>query len=180
MYFASMVLLDLFWLLTAKLLSAPFVANWLIKRAMKTPYSPIVKDGEVYMDRFWLFNPYFSTDGQQEASKYKWWPWNVRIHHIRLADVDRHMHDHPWNARTIILRGHYIETRLLDDGTAKMFLRVKGDTARIGFGEYHSILNVSHNGVWTLFISGPYQGVWGFWVDGAKVLWRQYLGLEPK
>ena len=29
-------------------------------------------------------------------------------------------------------------------------------------------------GALTLFITGRYRGPWGFWVDGAKVPWREY------
>lgn len=29
-------------------------------------------------------------------------------------------------------------------------------------------------------ITGKYRGTWGFLVDGVKVQWRKYLGLEPK
>lgn len=41
----------------AWLLSRPTVADWLIRRAMRTPYIHI--DG--YMSRWWLFNPYDPT-----------------------------------------------------------------------------------------------------------------------
>lgn len=164
---------NLFWRITAKVLAKPAIAQYLIERAKKTPYSPIVKDGDVYMDRFWLLNPYETCDGQQMGSRYPWFPWNVRIHHIRRPDQDRHLHDHPWNARTIILKGYYDEQRL--DGCV---IRKRGDTARLNFGEYHRIITVSAGGTWTLFISGPYQGTWGFLVDGVKVRWRTYLDLD--
>jgi hypothetical protein len=57
-------------------------------------------------------------------------------------------------------------------------LRVPGDTARLMFGEYHRIAQISDGGVWTLFITGRNRGTWGFMVDGKKVPWREYLGLE--
>lgn len=167
--------MNIVWRVIAKILANPAVTDRLIRRAMKTPYYPIVKDGQTYMERFWLFNPYGSVDGQQMGSRFKWFPWNVRIHWIRLPDQDRDMHDHPWNARTIILRGGYIEQRL--DGEVS---RVFGDTATLRFGEYHRIKTIFPGGAWTLFISGPYQGTWGFLVDGVKVKWRTYLGLDEK
>lgn len=52
--------------------------------------------------------------------------------------------------------------------------RRPGDTVRLSFGEYHRIDSVSNGGVFTLFISGPYQGTWGFLVDGIKVPWKKY------
>lgn len=158
----------------AKLVARPTVADYLIRRAMRTPYSPIVKDGDLYMERFWLFNPY-PDSGQSGADRKRWqFPISIRVHHIVLPDQDRDLHDHPWNARTIILRGAYTEDRL----GKREIVRQTGDTAAIGFGEYHRITRLSPGGVWTLFITGKYRGTWGFLVDGVKVQWRRYLGLE--
>lgn len=169
---------NILWRIVAKVISIPYVSEWLIRQAKKTPYSPIVKDDDVYMERFWLFNPYDSIDGQQMGSRHKWFPWNIRIHWIRLPDQDRHLHDHPWNARTFILKGGYEEVRLDERGYQHWNFRKPGDTARLGFGEFHRITRVTDGGIWTLFISGPYQGTWGFLVDGIKVQWRTYLGLD--
>ena len=64
--------------------------------------------------------------------------------------------------------------------------RMPGDTAKIGFGEYHHIQKVAPGGAWTLFISGPYKGTWGFLVDGVKKPWREYFAhgkaslIDPK
>jgi len=161
------------WNILAKLLALPFVVQWLIARAMKTPYLHIVKNDSVYMERFWLFNAYRSSDGKP---KYWWCPWSVRIHHIRRPDQDDHMHDHPWNARTFILLGGYIEERLIEAETHATYQisRWAGCTAKLGYGEFHRIISLFPTGAWTLFISGPYQGVWGYLVDGLKVQWRTY------
>ena len=157
------------WWLVAKLLGRHSVLRHLIRITRSRPYTDILgADGsEIYMKRWWLFNPYepeTSGDG-------RWFPISIRLHHIRRADDDRHLHDHPWNARTIILWGWYIETR--EDG--RMRKRQRGDTARLRFGEYHKIETVSLGGVWTLFITGPKRGTWGFEVNGVKVPWREYI-----
>lgn len=171
------------WSVLAQLLARPAVAQWLIERAMRTPYSPIVKHGELYMERFWLFNPYPDT-GASGADASPWrFPISVRIHRIVLPDQDRDMHDHPWNARTIILRGVYIEERErrqcgMNNWTPTYRIaRCAGQTARLDFGEYHRIRRVSEGGVWTLFITGRYRGTWGFLVNDVKVQWRKYLGI---
>lgn len=163
------------WKLIAKLVSRPAVVNWLIARAKKTPYSHLQKDGSVYMERYWLFNPYPQSAPDQKKGWRRFFP-SVRLHHIMRPDMDDHMHDHPWDARTIILRGWYKEVR---PGVAHSFLRVVGDTATLKFGEYHKINWVSSDGVWTLFITYKYRGTWGFLVNGVKVKWREYLGV-PK
>lgn len=190
----------LIWRLVAKLLSRPAVAAWLIARAQRTPYLHIMsKDGtETYMGRWWLFNPY---DRDSHRSRLWWCPWSVRVHHILRADGDRDLHDHPWDARTIILRGSYTEQRLLaadDPALTSMLLnasamgasldaafeateyitRRPGDTAQLSFGEYHRIDEVSPGGVYTLFITSRWKGDWGFLVNGSKVPWRTYTGEE--
>lgn len=162
----------MFWKLIARICAHPKVATWLIARSFETPYFPITgPDGSVYMSRWWLFNPY-PAPGQYKG---KWqFPISVRIHHIQREDSDRNLHDHPWNARTIILRGGYVEER---EG-GEVIHRKPGDTARLRFGEYHRITQVAEGGAWTIFITGKYRGTWGFLVDGVKVQWRKYLGIE--
>lgn len=173
--------------LIAKFLARPAVTNWLIRRATKTPYYHITSsDGsEVYMYRYWLFNPY----PLHSSGKKNWFPISIRLHHIMRKDHDRDMHDHPWNARTFILRGSYTEVRpyiqVFDsDGVVqysddKLYERHAGQTATLKYGEYHRILQVSDGGVWTMFITGKYRGTWGFLVNGVKVRYRKYLGLDP-
>lgn len=179
-----------FWNVVAHLLARPVVADWLIRRAQRTPYSPIIKNGQLYMERFWLFNPYPDT-GESGADRRGGFPISVRIHHIVLPDQDRHLHDHPWNARTIILRGYYDELRLeqvggtlwdldFDDEEEVRYRRAAGATAPLNYGQYHCISELSAGGAWTLFICGRYRGGWGFMVDGVKVPWRTYLGLPEK
>ena len=179
----------LFWRPLARYLARPDVADRLIAYAQRTPYMHLPSDDDPsYMGRWWVFNPY-----SRETNVPRWAPlipFSIRVHHVKRADGERHMHDHPWNARTIILRGWYMEERNSErdwelfelvggwpGGSEKLF-RGPGDTARLGFEEYHRITRVADGGAWTLFISWKWQGVWGFLVDGAKVPWRKYLGLE--
>lgn len=188
---------NLIWNAIARTLARPAVADRLIAHALETPYMHILSpdSSEVYMERYWVFNAY---DRATNKPKFWWCPWSIRVHYIRREDRDRDCHDHPWNARTIILRGGYTEERLvriedlgetighrplvvLDDGrfaVAKRFFRKPGDTATLGFGEYHNIREVGPDGAWTLFISGPWRGIWGFLVNGIKVPWRKYLKLD--
>lgn len=180
---------ELPWRLLAAILTRPSVRRWLIARAMRTPYAHITgPDGSVYMGRWWLFNPY---PAKSDGRKRKWADWlpSARIHHIMRPDSDRHLHDHPWNARTIILRGWYHEERPYTTpmypvrvdghgGTRNLYRRAAGYTGRLLFGEYHRIAAVSDEGVWTLFITWRYRGTWGFNVEGRKVPWREYLGIQ--
>lgn len=171
--------------LIAKIVARPLVAAWLIRRAQRTPYTHITsRDGtDMYMGRWWLFNPYGKgEDGRTLPARFSWLP-SIRIHHILRADDDPHLHDHPWNARTFILRGWYIEVRPFPayhedpENYPRTCLRWRqpGDTAALKFGEYHRIVEVPVEGVWTLFVTWKYRGVWGFLVDGVKVPFREYL-----
>lgn len=159
---------EFLWQCIAKVISHPVVVMWLIDRAQKTPYQHLPQ----YMDRWWVFNGYGSEETKYER-KIKWLP-SIRIHHILRADLDRNLHDHPWDARTIILKGYYEEERLMPDGTTRIFYRFEGNTARLNYGEYHTIKDVSEGGVWTLFFTWKYKGSWGFLVDGVKIPWREY------
>ncbi len=174
---------SLLWSILAKAIALPPVARRVIRHAQRTPYTNITSaDGEtVYMGRWWLFNPYRrDADDNAMPARWRWLP-SVRVHHIMRADEDRHLHDHPWNARTIVLRGYYVEQRPQDDaGTWNVLFA--GDTGRLLFGQYHRIDEVSPGGVWTLFFTWRYRGTWGFLVDGKKVPWKTYLrvkGLRP-
>lgn len=171
------------WRIFAWIVSRPRIADWLIQRAMRTPYTHLPG----YMNRFWLFNAYEKRSGQ-EVTPIRWLP-SVRVHHILRRDNDRHKHDHPWDARTIILKGYYIEDKIV--GWTKDYegeyaeqtvrhTRFPGDTVPILFGDYHSVAEVPEGGVWTLFITFGYQGTWGFLVDGVKVPWREYMEMYPE
>ena len=160
-----------FWRAVAWTVSRKPVFEYLRRCAMRTPYSEIPG----YMKRYWLFNAYDKVNGE-EVTPIKWLP-SIRVHHILRRDGDRHMHDHPWDARTMVMSGHYIERRPGLEGT--FLIRKRGYTGPIGFGEYHTIVNVSEGGVWTLFFTWGWMGVWGFLVDGKKAPWHEYMAMYP-
>lgn len=182
------------WQRLASIASRTEITWWLIRRAQRTPYTPIMsRDGrDLYMQRWWLLNPYGKDEqGEPTPARFSWLP-SVRIHHILRPDNDRHLHDHPWNARTIVLQGWYEEERPTSSNTGQVpdeivkvgnqlrdvFKRRQGYTGRLLFGEYHRISEVSPGGVYTLFITWRKRGMWGFQVDGKKVPWREYLDIK--
>jgi hypothetical protein len=151
-------------------LSISFIANYLIKKAKKTPYTHIYgeSDKKLYMERYWLLNPIIP---ELHKTKYSWFPLSIRIHKIVKPDNDRNLHDHPWNCRSFILKGWYVERRILND----IFIRSKGQSSRLNFKEYHRIETVCPEGVYTIFVTGKYQGTWGFLVNGIKINYKDYL-----
>lgn len=158
---------NLAWAILAKILALPPVRRALIKYAQRTPYFHL----EGYMNRWWVFNPH-PARSNGVGRKYPNLP-QARIHHILRADLARDKHNHPWDARTNILKGWYIEER---DGCE--YLRVAGDTVVITADTFHHISAVSDGGVWTLFITGPWQHGWGFQTETGFVPWREYPGTE--
>lgn len=152
---------ELLWKALAWFISREPIADWLIERSKRTPYFHL--DG--YMHRWWVFNDY---DDATHKTRYPC-SYSARVHHILRADNGRDPHDHPWNARTIILKGYYIEER--DGGT---FIRDRGDTATISANTFHNVTRVSPGGVFTLFITGDYIHRWGFRVNGKKVPYTEY------
>jgi hypothetical protein len=176
----------------AKLFARPTIRDWIIDKAMKTPYYHIMSpDGvELYMARYWLFNEVKMVKGKGRR-KYPFIPFSIRVHRIRVPDVDRDLHDHPWNARTFILSGWYHETRRVErdpiDGyenwadryTTGQFSRDTGTTATLQYGEYHRITKVSAFECWTMFVMGRFQGDWGFLVNGRKVPRWRYQARGP-
>ena len=194
------------WPRLARFLARPRVADWLIRRSLRTPYSHLVcnRDGtnrvvahgyqlqpgeSFYMRRFWLFNPYSREDNiptlRLTLKLGRWkkvlaFPISIRVHHIMREDRERDLHSHPWNARSVILKGHYVEEReSAHTPTGKqLFLRRPGATMKLGCGDYHRICEVGPAGTWTLFISGPWRQVWCFKVKGVPIPWRQYLNME--
>ena len=174
-----MNLRDLPWRPFAWLVSRRPVFEWLRARALQHPYTHIGPDDNRYMWRYWLFNPY-GKDADDNVTPPRWtWLPSVRLHLIMRPDKDRHLHDHPWNARTIVLKGYYIEER---EPTYRsrcvfvpIFTRLRGYTGRLLFGQYHRIRAVPEDGVWTMFWTWKKRGTWGFNVDGQKVHYKEYL-----
>jgi hypothetical protein len=152
------------WQLIASFLAArPALVDWLIRRAKHAPYFHILgRNGAFYMGRWWLIK------------MRPWLPFSVRIHHIALPDEDRDLHDHPFNYRTIILRGWYVEESIY----GKLHQRDAGHTVANTAQTFHRIAQVSPGGVWTLFIMGRRINGWGFLVNSRKVPYRTYLGID--
>ena len=96
---------------------------------------------------------------------------HCRLHVIMQPDVDRELHNHPFNYRTFILDGWYREER---PGGKRNVLT--GNTVT-GAG-YHRIALVPPDGVTTLFFMGKDRGEWGFMVDGKHVTSREFFATK--
>ena len=163
---------ELFWKSLARFIAShPWLINLIIKSAAKRPYYHI---GD-YMHRWWLTPSFLLTKDEDGYSiPYSWLPTilKCRVHHIMRADEDRHLHDHPADNRSIILRGYYDE----QDIFGRSNLRAKGQTIFRRAECFHKIAYVSSRGVWTLWFLSERKNDWGFLVEGRKISWKTYLG----
>jgi hypothetical protein len=131
---------------------------WCVIRAYAEfrPQRTIILDGKRYMVRYFLTS---TPEGDATGTP------GTYLHHIRCADVDRRVHNHPWEwANTRILRGGYVERREWPGERISGFIfsRKPGDRAALTPNVYHRITYVEPN-TWTLFRAGPKHGRgWGF------------------
>lgn len=143
----------MFWKIIAWAVSRPWAVDWLIRQGAKTPYRHIKRDGAgAYMWRYWLFNPYAPATYEKRFSRLP----SIRLHKIMLSDLGPE-HNHPWTARSIILRGWYQEQR-----GERLFMRMPGDTFALKPDDYHRITHIPPGGCWTLFFTWEHTQNWGF------------------
>jgi len=138
----------------------------LVEKALNKilPHRNITKNGELYLRRYYL-TP-------------KWFPVRLYIHFIRMPDVDRAEHDHPWWFITTILKGGYTENVLSADKLDKKLVpHIAGEVLYRPASYTHKITYVMP-GTWTFVIAGPYRKTWGFWEGKKFTPFREYLGLE--
>ena len=117
-------------------------------------------------------------------------PWfGIFVHKILRSDSDRHLHDHPWNFLTILLKGDYIEelgsvknnvlmsVDIIERKRWSIIRHKAEDLHRITLKEKRTVkdfcLNLNPKPVWTLFITGRKRREWGFqtekgWVHNNK------------
>jgi len=177
--------------------------DWLIRRAMRTPYFHLPG----YMERYWLVpyrqviereisvpfgSPsvgaryiYKDTDGTGPVSFWRRpiaWCFQrlgiaIRVHHILRSDEGRDPHDHPWPFMTVILRGGYWEHRF-DENGAYVWCDWHGAGSVLfrRAADYHMLELKPGETAWTLFITGPKVQKWGFKpLHQPKIPYDQYL-----
>jgi hypothetical protein len=108
----------------------------------------------------------------------KRFPFNVFLHKFHKGDPGD-VHDHPWPYATLILKGGYYEyTPNFEYG--KMVSETKhwrgpGHFRLCSANSYHRIELKEGITPWTLFMPGPQQQEWGFWVNNKWIHNDSYL-----
>lgn len=107
---------------------------------------------------------------------------SLYLHHIHREDTDPDPHDHPWAFASLVLCGWYQETVWPDKRVhLRTTVRRRGQFSlrRLDRDAAHKITAIS-GPLWTLVLTGPRRGDWGFWVNGRFAPWREYLGAHGK
>lgn len=104
-----------------------------------------------------------------------WLPFTIYVHRFLRADADRETHNHPWTwSRSIIIFGGYIEERLTKDGPI-LIDRKPGDSHEIKHNTFHRVARLYEDDAWTIFITGPRRGSWGFMTKHGFVNWETFI-----
>ena len=107
------------------------------------------KNGEVHFRRW-------------EILKTRW--GSIWLHAIYKADQDKHLHNHPWDFKSLVLKGSYLEQ------TEKGIIKQHPGKFNSRNGEsYHKILELLSPVVYTLFFVSPIKREWGYNVDGKFI-----------
>ena len=98
---------------------------------------------------------------------------NQYLHYILSAD-EPVLHDHPWDFKSVILSGGYIEHT--PEGE---ILRTAGDVFQKRAKDLHYISHVNPD-TWTMVFTGPTVRDWGFLVEGDWISHTDYQGRQLK
>ena len=97
----------------------------------------------------------------------------VYLHKIHKEDQDLHLHSHPWNFVTIVLKGSYRE--LGEHGES---LKKVGTVSSMSRNRFHKIATVFDKPVTTLFLTFGKHKPWHYLVDGSKIESDEYRKLK--
>jgi hypothetical protein len=118
-------------------------------------------DGDPYLDRLRLVQT----------------PWaSLYLHHIHRPDLERDPHDHPWWFASLVIAGCYEELTWPDKTAAApqtYRARPRWSVRCLSRAAAHRITSVDGS-LWTLVLTGPRRGDWGFWRAGRCIPWREY------
>jgi len=130
---------------------------------------------------------------------YRWWViprnhyFNIYLHKV-VGDDERYFHDHPWKSVGFILKGAYVEMTPYE----QQFHRLRKKITQSAFHmeilsqgnlkyrdtSYAHYLTIKHpdesykqgespEPVWSLFMTGPKRGSWGFYTKQG--VWEDHV-----
>jgi len=100
---------------------------------------------------------------------------SIWLHAIYKADQDKHLHNHPWDFTSVVLKGSYIEQTTL--GNKRQY---PGKINVRNGADYHKILEVESPVVYTLFFASKPKRQWGYRVVGKFIDHLTYREMKNK
>ncbi len=101
-------------------------------------------------------------------------PWfSIWLHGIYAADKDLHLHNHPWDFKSIVIKGSYIEET--ENGPVKQY---PGKFNSRDGNSFHKIKSLMSSAVYTLFFVGKQKREWGYKVNGSFIDNETYRKLK--
>jgi hypothetical protein len=134
-------------------------------KTLRTP------EGELYLRRWIIFGRLDQhCDSSRSWIKKPWSPFGraLYLHNMLGPDAGRDRHDHPWNFRSKVLAGGYVE-EVQSEGQVLMIPRLAGDYDFRPAEWLHRVSYVLPN-TWTLVLCGRREREWGFLVDSGMGL----------
>lgn len=102
-------------------------------------------------------------------------PWfKICLHAIYKADEDKHLHNHPWNFWSFVLKGSYTE-RLPN---FKLNPRFAGTYAYRQRDQFHKIEDLHSPVVYTFNVMWNFRDTWGYEVKGKYVDHETYRRMK--
>lgn len=129
-------------------------------------------------------SPDFVIGGAEAPYLRRWWlvprneEANIYLHHFCRSDDDRALHDHPWESRSLLLSGRYIEH--VPDGPPRLFSAGQEIWRSAEAAHRIELLRDPYGfemPVWTVFATGPKVREWGFLCPKGWRHWRDFCGL---
>lgn len=88
--------------------------------------------------------------------------WRLMLHRISRPDLERVLHDHPWDFATLCVRGGYVEI-VHGPGGSGIETIVAGQCRFRAAEHTHRIDRILGANAWTLVLHSPRRRRWGFW-----------------
>lgn len=133
--------------------------------------------------KLFLVKEIVSRSGEVHFRRYRLiqTPWfAIYLHKICQSDMDRDMHDHPWNFTSLILKGAYQE----DVREYPKFDHIRtmvyepGDRVSHRAEDAHKLSLVTDS-VWTLVMTSGHDRYWGYRLrDGTWIGHAEYRQLK--
>ena len=108
-----------------------------------------------------------------EILKTRW--GSIWLHAIHKADTDKHLHNHPWDFISVVLKGSYYEQT--PKGNKKQY---PGKINLRNGEEHHKILELLSPVVYTLFFVSAPKRQWGYKVEGKFIDHLTYREMKNK